>query len=212
MRYQAVIFDLDGVLCHTDHYHYLAWKKVANELNVYFDEKINNRLRGISRMESLEIVLELYPKQLSEVEKNHYAQMKNDYYLELLQSMSPETVTEDVTNTLNEIKNKDTIMAIGSSSKNAKFILKRIGLIDYFAAISDGNNIIHSKPHPEVFLKASEYIGVKPNNCLVVEDASAGIEAAISAKMDCAAIGDGKSNLSATYKLNCLSELLEILY
>jgi len=211
VKYEAVIFDLDGVICHTDEYHYLAWKKVADELNIYFDEKINNQLRGVSRMDSLEIILRSYPKQLTQEEKIHYTQIKNQYYCELLQSMAPEDECEEVKDTLQKIKNKGILMAIGSSSKNAKFILQRIGLMDYFTAISDGNNITHSKPNPEVFLKASDYLGVNPTACLVVEDAKVGIEAALSGNMDCAALGDAKNHPQATYKLNSFSDLLQIL-
>jgi len=212
MRYQAVIFDLDGVICHTDEYHYLAWKKVADELNIHFDKNINNQLRGVSRMASLEIILSLYPKQLTQEDKKHYAQVKNEYYRELLESMSPGDEYLEVKDTLELLKSKGILLAIGSSSKNARYILQRIGLTEYFTAISDGNNITHSKPHPEVFLRASEYLGVEPTTCLVVEDAKAGVEAAICANMDCAAIGDGVNHLNATYKLNSFSDLLPILF
>lgn len=211
MKYKAVIFDLDGVICHTDKYHYLAWKRIADEIGVNFDENVNNRLRGISRMESLEIILESYGGLLSAEDKLYYAQKKNTFYRHFLKDMSPQDLSDEVKDTLHRIKDIGIMTAIGSSSKNTKFILEQIGLKDYFNAVSDGTNIIRSKPDPEVFLKASEYLGVEPGLCLVVEDAKAGIEAALSANMDCAAIGDGTKYNLADYNLNSFSDLMAIL-
>lgn len=145
MKYQGVIFDLDGVICHTDDYHYQAWKRLANKLGIYFDETINNRLRGISRMESLDIVLEKYHKTLTWEEKVKYAEEKNTFYKELLRKMSPADLSLEVKETLDQLKGKGLKLAIGSSSKNAGFILERIGLAAYFDAVSDGNNISNSK-------------------------------------------------------------------
>lgn len=208
MKYKAVIFDLDGVICNTDKYHYYAWKKIADEIGVKFDESINNRLRGVGRMESLNIILESYSGNFSEEKKNKYAEKKNAFYRQLLQDMSPEDLSLEVKDTLSEIKAKGIKIAIGSSSKNAKLILKQIGLENYFNAISDGNNITRSKPDPEVFLKASEYLGIDPPLCLVVEDAKSGLEAAIAATMDCAAIGDAATYKLANYNLKSFSDLL----
>ncbi len=178
MKYQAVIFDLDGVICSTDRYHYLAWKKIADDLHIYFDEKINNRLRGVSRMESLEIVLERYDGNLTEEEKRALAEKKNQFYVELLEQMTEKDLSAEVSKTLVELREKGLKLAIGSSSKNAKRILGRLGLGSYFDAVSDGTNIQKSKPEPEVFLKAAEFLQMEPDKCLVVEDAEAGIEAA----------------------------------
>ena len=211
MKYQAVIFDLDGVICHTDKYHYLAWKKIADEIGVCFNEQINNRLRGVSRYESLDIILEAYDGELTEKQKHDFAEKKNALYRHLLKDMSPDDLSTEVKDTLDKIKEKGMIMAIGSSSKNAKYILEQIGLGGYFAAVSDGTNIVRSKPDPEVFLKASEYAGVSPQNCLVVEDAKSGIEAALAADMDAAAVGDAVRYHLATYDLNTFSELLDVL-
>jgi beta-phosphoglucomutase len=135
MKYQAIIFDLDGVICHTDQYHYLAWKQIADELEVYFDEQINNRLRGVSRRESLEIILEAYPGRLTEEEKTYYTEKKNGLYRSLLQNMSPADVTAEVRETLDQLRSQGILLAIGSSSKNAKSILKQIGLEDYFDTV-----------------------------------------------------------------------------
>lgn len=162
MEYKGIIFDLDGVICHTDKYHYQAWKKLADKLGIYFDEKINNRLRGVSRMESLEIILEKSDKTYDEQEKIRFAEEKNSLYKELLQKMTPEDLSQEVKTTLEQLKEKGFKLAIGSSSKNAKFILERIGLSEFFDAVSDGNNITQSKPSPEVFLKAAEYLGLEP--------------------------------------------------
>lgn len=135
MRYQAVIFDLDGVICHTDKYHYMAWKQVADELGIYFDEEINNRLRGVSRMESFEIILERYDGEMGEEEKIQYTAKKNEVYKELLKNMTPEDLSNEVRNTLCVLREKGLKLAIGSSSKNAKFILGQLGLGDYFDAV-----------------------------------------------------------------------------
>ncbi len=210
MEYKGIIFDLDGVICHTDKYHYQAWKKLADKLGIYFDEKINNRLRGVSRMESLEIILEKSDKTYDEQEKIRFAEEKNSLYKELLQKMTPEDLSQEVKTTLEQLKEKGFKLAIGSSSKNAKFILERIGLSEFFDAVSDGNNITQSKPSPEVFLKAAEYLGLEPGACLVVEDAEAGLQAAVNGGMDCAGIGDASGSSLATYKLNSFKDLLNV--
>ncbi len=211
MKYKAIIFDLDGVICHTDHYHYLAWKQLADKIGVYFDETINNRLRGVSRMDSLEIILERWEKTpLSEEEKIKLAEEKNDNYKELLKQMSEKDLSQEVKDTLEHLRTRGLQLAIGSSSKNARFILGQIGLSDYFDAISDGNNITKSKPHPEVFLMAAGYLDISPEECLVVEDAKAGIDAARAAGMDSAAIGDAFGYSQATYNLFTFSKLIQI--
>ena len=211
MKYEAIIFDLDGVICHTDVYHYLAWKKLADKLGVYFDEHINHRLRGISRMESFEIILEQYKGDpLSHEEKIKYTEEKNHIYQKLLRNMTPDDVSPEVIQTLQDLRSLGLKLAIGSSSKNARLILNQIGLENFFDAISDGNNISKSKPDPEVFLKASEYLGIPPKKCLVVEDAVSGLQAALSCNMDCAAIGEATKSSIGTYKLTTFSDLLNV--
>lgn len=151
---KGIIFDLDGVIVFTDHYHYLAWKRMADRLGVYFDETINNRLRGVSRMASLEIILERYTgPALSPEDKLQLTEEKNGYYRALLQEMTPDSVTPQVRQTLAELRKRGYKLSIGSSSKNTRTILERTALLDAFDAISDGTNITHSKPDPEVFLK-----------------------------------------------------------
>lgn len=210
MKYDAVIFDLDGVICCTDKYHYRAWKALADELGVYFDEEINNRLRGVSRMESLEIILERYDGQLSQEEKEACAEKKNALYRELLKDMSPADLSAEVQDTLTRLREKGLKLAIGSSSKNARFILGQIGLGSFFDEISDGNNITKSKPDPEVFVKAAQFLGIPAERCLVVEDAVAGVKAALAGNMDCAALGDAADSHIATYDLNAFKEILDI--
>lgn len=210
MKYNAVIFDLDGVICNTDLYHYQAWKKVADKRNIYFDQEINHRLRGVSRMESLEIILERSQKNYSKEEKQAIAEEKNNIYQQLLTNMSTKDLSDEVKSTLDSLRMERIKLAIGSSSKNTKMILKQIGLSDFFDAVSDGTNISKSKPDPEVFLKAAGYINENPSNCLIVEDACAGIEAAYRGGFDSAGIGDAAKNTLVTYPLSTFSDLLYI--
>jgi beta-phosphoglucomutase len=212
MSFKAVIFDLDGVIVFTDKYHFQAWKKIADELGIYFDEKINNRLRGVSRMNSLEIILENYKGEpLSKERKEELAAKKNEIYRELLKTMTPENVAQEVRDTLAEIRRRGYGISLGSSSKNAKFILERVNLLEAFDKISDGNNITKSKPNPEVFLKGAEFLGENPKDCLVVEDAEAGIDAGIAGGMKTAAIGEAINCGKADYVLHTFSDLLKIL-
>lgn len=180
---KAVIFDLDGVIVSTDDCHYEAWKKMADEEGIYFDKEINNRLRGVSRTESLEIILERAEKAYTEEEKVALATRKNGYYTEFIKKLTPADILPGAKETLDELKSNGIKVAIGSSSKNTPIILKQIGLDNYFDAVSDGNNISKSKPDPEVFLKAADMLGIPYSECAVVEDADAGIEAGNRAGM-----------------------------
>jgi beta-phosphoglucomutase len=210
MKYKAVIFDLDGVICFTDEYHYLAWKELADELNISFDRTINERLRGVSRMDSLEIILEKYTgPALSDEEKERLAIKKNDIYRKSLENMSEKDLSNEVREVLNTLRYKGLKLAIGSSSKNTKFILKQIGLENFFDAISDGTNITRSKPDPEVFLKAAEFVSEGPKDCLVIEDAEAGIDAAVAGGFESAGIGSAASYSKATYHLNSFKDILK---
>lgn len=185
---KGFIFDLDGVLVFTDHFHYQAWKAIADKLAIPFDEQINNRLRGVSRMDSLEIILEKYDGVLSKEEKEVLAAEKNEIYKGLLKSMSRDDVSKEVRETITELRRKGYLIALGSSSKNARFILEKTELLSYFDAISDGNNITKSKPDPEVFLKAAQFLGLNPEQCVVVEDAYSGIDAAKAGGMKAVAM------------------------
>lgn len=208
---KSFIFDLDGVIVFTDNLHYKAWKEIADDMNIYFDEEINNRLRGVSRADSLEIILEKYNGvPLSQEKKNELMEKKNNIYIKLINTMTSEDVTDEVRNTLAELRRRGCKLAIGSSSKNARLILEKVKLIDAFDAISDGNNITKSKPDPEVFLKAGEYLEDVFTNCIVVEDAYAGIDAAKAAGMTAIGIGDASVYEKSDYKIKSFSEILYI--
>ena len=204
---KGIIFDLDGVLVHTDELHYKAWKKIADELEIPFDRTVNNRLRGVSRMESLEIILSYSDKKFSETEKQMLADEKNEEYKRLLGTISHKDLVEGAEKLLAILKEKGIKVAIGSSSKNAKYILSQLNIIDLFDAISDGNNITKSKPDPEVFLKAAEYLYLKPEECMVVEDAKSGIDAAVSGGFKNFGIGDAATYSKTDYPINSLLDI-----
>lgn len=208
---KAIIFDLDGVICSTDEYHYQAWKCVADSMGIYFDRQVNNRLRGVSRMASLEIILEGYSeKALTELEKVQLASRKNDIYRKLLENMGPKDLRVEVRSTLDSLRKSGIKLGIGSSSKNAPYILGRLGLKDYFDAVVDGNNITHSKPDPEVFVKCAELLGEGVEACLVVEDAVSGVQAGHSGGFLVACVGDASIAQAGDFNLSTFSELLKV--
>lgn len=214
MSKKAVIFDLDGVIVTTDEYHYDAWKRIADEEGIYFDRSINEALRGVSRMESLEILLRRSGKKYSDNEKATLAFRKNQYYRELLNCLTSEKILPGVMEINKVLKENKILTAIGSSSKNTPFILEKIGLTDFFDAVADGNEIKNSKPDPEVFLLAARKLGVKPESCVVVEDAGAGIEAALAGGMKAVGVGTAARYPKAHYgarDLSCITaeELLK---
>lgn len=209
-KYKGIIFDLDGVICCTDQYHERAWREMAEESGIYFDPAVSNRLRGVSREESLEIILEHAGKVFSPEEKKKMAEKKNAIYIKLLDRMSPGDLEEDVRSTLEQLRNRGCLLAIGSSSKNTRKILDKIGLGNYFDAVCDGNEITHSKPDPEVFLKAAGKIGLAVSECLVVEDACAGINAASAGGFDSAGLGDAAKDKNVTWALNTFGDLKNI--
>lgn len=208
---KGIIFDLDGVIVSTDKFHYQAWKKIADKMGIEFNEKINERLRGVSRMDSLEIILEKYKgAPLSVEKKKELAQEKNEYYVELLKTMDRCDVSEEVVDTLKSLRRKGYYLAVGSSSKNAKIILRQTRIQDLFDKVSDGTNITKSKPDPEVFLKAAEFIRIPPKECAVVEDARAGIDAAKSAGMLAVGVGTAAEYNKCDRKIRSFGELDEI--
>lgn len=207
---KGIIFDLDGVIVSTDEQHYLGWQALADKLGIPFSREVNNRFRGVCRMACMDILEEIGGKCYTDQEKLVYATWKNDYYRNLLAELTPADLSMEVKSTLDALRTKGIKLAIGSSSKNAKFILERIGLADYFDAISDGTNISRSKPDPEVFLKAAEFLGLKPAECLVVEDATAGVDAAHAGGMKAAAVGDAAAKAYGDYILGSFSELLNL--
>jgi beta-phosphoglucomutase len=207
---KGIIFDLDGVIIHTDHYHYLAWKKMCDQFHLSFNEQINHKLRGVSRLDSLEIILEHNDTTFSDEQKTLMTDIKNDYYKEFLSTLSKNDLDKNIKDTLYQLKKLGYKLSIGSSSRNAKLILKNIELLDFFEVISDGTNIKASKPDPEVFLKAAKWMGLNPNECAVVEDAVAGILAAKAGGMVAVGIGDAKSSSLADYKIDEAKDLLKI--
>ena len=208
---KAFIFDLDVVLFSTDKYHYQAWKKIADKEGIYFDEKINDRLRGVSRMDSLEIILERAEKQYTEEEKLALATEKNDLYRDLLKNLTPADRLAGVTETLEKLKEKGYLLAIGSSSRNTPVILSKIGYDGYFDAVSDGNNITKSKPDPEVFEKAAEMLSLPAKECFVVEDSLAGIDAAKAGGFKAIGIGGAAIYAKTDYPINAITDILKLI-
>lgn len=205
---KGVIFDLDGVLVSTDEMHYQAWKRLAQELHITgFTREDNRRQRGVSRMASLEIVLEKADRTYSEEEKIELAERKNGYYLELLEEMDESAVLENVKDVLEKLKNRGLLLAVGSASKNAPVILEKTGLMPYFDKISCGLDTTKSKPDPEVFLVAAKKLGLPPEECLVVEDSAAGIEAAAAGGMKSLGVGPFYQSLYADYEAPALCKV-----
>ncbi len=205
---RAVIFDLDGVIVSTDEFHFQAWKRLADSQGIPLGRDAHDRLRGVSRMESLEIVLEKSAKRYSLDAKREMAERKNTHFRELLKGLSPADILPGVTDMIKGLKNRGVKIAIGSSSKNARTILRAVGMEDEFEVITDGNHITRSKPDPEVFTIAARQLGIAPEECLVVEDAEAGVEAGLAAGMSVLAVGavagDSRAPRSAE-NLSCIS-------
>lgn len=212
---KALIFDLDGVIVDTAHYHFVAWQRLARELGIDFTEKDNERLKGVSRMRSLEIILEIGNRQMSESEKERLATRKNAWFVEYIQNVKPDEIFPGVKEMIQTCKAAGFRVALASSSKNARTVLRNLKVEDLFEGFVDGNMITHSKPNPEIFLKAAAQLGVEPQHCVVFEDAEAGVEAALAAGMKCVGVGSpenvGKANQivknTADFKLADLAGL-----
>ncbi|MDI9857854.1 MULTISPECIES: beta-phosphoglucomutase [Flectobacillus] len=186
---KACLFDLDGVIVDTAVYHFQAWRRLANELGFDFTEHQNEQLKGISRMESLELILNWGGVTLTEEEKVAWATKKNQWYLDLVMQMTPNEVLPGVPEFLKSLRANGIKIALGSASKNSKLILERIQMLDYFDAIIDGNNITKGKPDPQVFLMGAEATGAQPSECVVFEDAVAGVQAAKAGGMKAVGVG-----------------------
>jgi beta-phosphoglucomutase len=212
---KACIFDLDGVIVDTAHYHYLAWKRLANELGHHLTEQENERLKGVSRMQSLDIILDLAGISLNGSHKQMLADKKNGWFNDYVERMHPDEVYPGVKQLIADLKSIRIKVGLASSSKNAKRVVHLLMIQHDFDAIVDGTMITHTKPHPEIFLKTAEKLGVYPGDCLVFEDAEAGVEAAIAAGMKCVGIGSSlllhKANkvfsTTSEFKLSTLREL-----
>ena len=208
---KAVIFDLDGVIISTDEYHYLAWKEIADREGIPFDREINNRLRGVSRMASLEIILEKATKQYTDEEKEKLATEKNEIYRKYLGQLSYKSLSKDTIKAIKKLYELGYHLAIASSSKNTEYILKRLNITNAFDYVVDGTKIKKSKPDPEVFLKAAKWLKYKPSECLVIEDAYAGIDAGKAGGFITIGIGDAAGYDKSDYKINQLTDILPII-
>ncbi len=186
------IFDLDGVICDTAKYHFIAWKSLADQLGISFTEEDNERLKGVSRMESLEILLSLGTKIYNEEEKKRFAEEKNNRYIQYISKMTREELLPGVEALLMKLRSEGIKIALGSVSKNASAIIDCLEIGKFFDGIIDGNNVTHAKPDPEVFLLGAAAIGIEPKYCVVFEDAVAGVQAAHRAGMKCVGIGSEK--------------------
>jgi beta-phosphoglucomutase len=189
---KACIFDLDGVIVDTAKYHYLAWQRLAKELGVSFTLEDNERLKGVSRIRSLEIILEIGGLQFSEAQKEEMATRKNQWFVDYVNAMKPEEIYPGVHQLLQALKAKGIKVGLASSSKNAPAVIRLLNIEHDFDAVVDGTMIVHTKPDPEIFLKAAQRLGIPPKDCLVFEDAEAGVEAALNAGMKCVGIGSPK--------------------
>ena len=207
---QGICFDLDGVLIHTDQLHYLAWKGLADRLGIPFDRAQGDRCRGISRMESLEIVLERTDHIYSAEEKERFAREKNEAYRAMLARLSPSDLPVDVLPTLRELRRRGYSLALASGSKNAGLILARTGLGRYLDAAADGNCVTHSKPDPEIFLTAAKMLNLPPQACAAVDDAVAGVRAGRTAGMVTVAIGDSAVHRAGDCNLERFGQLLDL--
>ena len=207
MKKKGFIFDLDGVIVDTAKYHYLAWKKLANELGFEFTKEQNELFKGVSRKRCLEILLEIGKRTATQQEFDTWMVEKNVDYLKYIENMDASEILPDVPKILEYLKENNIPIALGSASKNAQPILEKVGLLHYFDAIVDGNNVTKAKPDPEVFLLAAKHLGVNADDCIVFEDAVAGVEAANAAKM--ISIGIGEKNIlnEADYIFNDFTEI-----
>jgi beta-phosphoglucomutase len=190
MGISACIFDLDGVIVDTAKYHYLAWRRLAHEMGFDFSPEHNERLKGVSRMRSLEILLEIGGITLSDAEMINAAHRKNAWYVDYITTLKPEEILPGVNEFLTDVRKNGIKMAIGSASKNAGLILQRLNLRAKFDVVIDGNRVTKAKPDPQIFMLAAEELQVEPGQCIVFEDAQAGIEAAKNAGMYAVGIGD----------------------
>lgn len=192
MEIKACLFDLDGVIVDTAKYHFIAWKRLANHLGIDFSIAENEKLKGISRTDSLKLILDWGGIKITDNEILELATLKNTWYLELIEEMQEDEILPGVVDFLQSLKADHIKIGIGSASKNSETILKKINLLDEFDVIIDGTKVAQSKPNPEVFLKGAEALKVLPENCLVFEDAISGVEAALSGGMRVVGIGESE--------------------
>lgn len=212
---RAAIFDLDGVIVDTAHYHYIAWKRLASEFGITLTPVHNELLKGVSRVRSLEIILSLGNIELSEAQKVQLADKKNKWFVEYIESIRPEEIFPGVKELIQQLRKKKVKIGLASSSKNAPRVIELLGIGPEFDTLVDGTMITHTKPDPEIFLLAAHKLGIDPADCVVFEDAEAGVEAALAAGMKCVGVGSpqqlGKANKvvarTGDFKIEWLSDL-----
>lgn len=207
MSKKAFIFDLDGVIVDTAKYHFLAWRKLANSMGFDFTHEQNEQLKGVSRVKSLEKILAWGNKSVSEDEFNKLMVQKNEDYLTYIEKMDAQEILPDVGKTLDFLKEKEQHIALGSASKNARMILEKVNLLEKFDVLVDGNDVTNAKPNPEVFLNAAKQLQANPKDCIVFEDAVAGIQAANNAGMVSIGIGDKNTLHEANYVFKNFTEI-----
>lgn len=206
---KGILFDLDGVLLSTEQFHFQAWKALADRLGIPFDQAQGDRCRGVSRMDSLDIVLERSPRSYSREEKLRLAEKKNNHYRDMLRDLTPADLPEETVMVLRTLRARGYRLGLASASKNAPLILEKTGLGLLLDGGADGNNVTRSKPDPEVFLKAAQSLGLEPTDCMGVDDASAGVQAIHAAGMPAAAMGPAAQAGEGDWNLETLSQLLE---
>lgn len=199
MKKKAFIFDLDGVIVDTARYHFFAWQKIADQLGIAFTPEHNEELKGVSRVRSLDLILELGRATASQKDKDRWLHQKNEDYLAYIANMDRSEILPGVLHILEFLREKQQPVALGSASKNAKLILEKTGILHYFDAIVDGNDVPLAKPDPEVFLRAAKALKTDPENAIVFEDSQAGVEAANTCKMTSIGIGDARILRKAHY-------------
>jgi beta-phosphoglucomutase len=196
-KIKGFIFDLDGVITDTAEYHYKSWKKLAEEEDLFFNREVNEQLRGVSRMDSLDIILD--GKEMPAEQKKEWTDRKNAYYQDYLGEITKADILDDMEEKLIKLKADGYKLAVGSSSRNARKVLKHLQITDIFDTIADGNSVENAKPAPDLFLHAAKNLGLEPEECVVLEDAESGVEAALAAKMKAVGVGPkarvGKAHL-----------------
>lgn len=210
--YKLIIFDLDGVITDTAEYHYLAWKELANGIGLHMDREFNEHLKGVSRMDSLERILKY-----NNLSSNYTAQSKqklvddkNDYYLSLIKNITPKDILPGIMELLNWLKNKQLTIALGSASKNAPKILEYLEITGYFDYVVNPDSVIRGKPEPDLFLQAANYYNIKAEECIVVEDALSGVQAAKSANMYVIGVGDKEILIGSNQVVEKTELLLDV--
>lgn len=206
-KLKGFIFDLDGVITDTAEYHYLGWKKLADEEGMEFDREFNEKFRGVSRMECLDLLLEANDRKVTPKERQELADRKNNYYREYLKNITEDNLLEGIRDILNRLNREGYKMAIASASKNTKIVVDKLNIEDIFETISDGYSVKNSKPAPDLFLHTADKLGLKPEECVVFEDAKAGIDAALAAHMTAVGIGPKSRVGHAHYRFDKVKDI-----